>query len=69
MKKVLVAFAVVSVFAASCNENNTSSTEVKKTDTPAVTPVKVDSPKIDSPATPIKVDSPKVDSPKVEVKK
>jgi hypothetical protein len=42
MKKVLVAFAVVSVFAASCNENNTSSTEVKKTDTPAVTPAPKD---------------------------
>lgn len=65
MKKVLVAFAVVALFAA-CNDNTTSA-DGTKVDSPKVE-VKVDSPKVE-----VKIDSPKVevkmDSPKVEMKK
>jgi uncharacterized lipoprotein len=70
MKKVLVAFAVVAMFAA-CNDNTTASGDAKKDSTGTATP-KVDSPavapKVDSPAVAPKADSPMVkkDSPAVK---
>ncbi|MGC4104559.1 hypothetical protein [Ferruginibacter sp.] len=61
MKKVFLALAVASVFVA-CNNGGES--ETPKTDSPAATTPKVDSPavapKVDSPAVAPKVDSPVV---------
>lgn len=52
MKKVLLAFAVVSIFAA-CNDSKTDSTTTTdssavKVDTTAITPVVVDTIKVDT---------------------
>lgn len=63
MKKVLLAFAVASVFAA-CNDSKTDSTTVKdtailKVDSSAVAPVVSDSVKLDTSATKMSKDATK----------
>ena len=61
MKKVLLAFAVVSIFAA-CNDSKTDSTTTTdssavKVDTTAITPVVVDTIKVDTSANKMSADT------------